>query len=127
MVEVSLAGRDANGGVEDGGRLSALAGCCPSCPYRGGLVSAAAVSHRRTRSTNGSLFSGSCDLAQAVESRVPPGKSHDGLCKATLSRFWSAAFLYDILHKRGPIAAHHAFRTPRGQFSFDYPVHHVTR
>ncbi|KAL3191941.1 hypothetical protein MRX96_059444 [Rhipicephalus microplus] len=57
---------------------------------------------------------------------VPPGKSHDALCKATLSRFWSAAFLYDILRTRGPIAADHAFRTPRGQFSFDYPVHHVT-
>ncbi|KAL3181283.1 hypothetical protein MRX96_008780 [Rhipicephalus microplus] len=127
MVEVSLAGRDANGGYEAGGRLSALAGRCLSCPSRGGLVSAAAGSHRRTGSTNGSFFSGSCDLAQAVESGVTPGKSHDGLCMATLSRFWSAAFLYDILRTRGPIAAHHAFRTPRGQFSFVYPVHHVTR
>ncbi|KAL3181279.1 hypothetical protein MRX96_008776 [Rhipicephalus microplus] len=65
----------------------------------------------------------------AVTSRKPSSRGYRqaSLCKATLSRFWFAAFLYGILRTRGPIAAHHAFRTPRGQFSFDYPVHHVTR
>ncbi|KAH8018424.1 hypothetical protein HPB51_006046 [Rhipicephalus microplus] len=124
-VEVSLAGRGANGGDEAGGRLSALAGCCPSCPSRGGLVSAAAGS-RATVELDRRMVP---FYPGAVTSRKPSSRRYRqaSLCKATLPRFWSAAFLYDILRTRGPIAAHHAFKTPRGQFSFDYPVHQVTR